>query len=71
MRWTGHVACIGEKNNAYRVFGGKVRRKLGWPRHMCEDNIKLDLRETGWGGLQSSGLGQGLLVSTVLHIWDP
>jgi hypothetical protein len=22
-RWVGHVACIGKKRNAYRVFMGK------------------------------------------------
>jgi hypothetical protein len=27
MIWVGHVARMGEKRNAYMVFGGKVRRK--------------------------------------------
>jgi hypothetical protein len=27
MRWVGHVAQIGEKRNAYRLFCWKVRRK--------------------------------------------
>jgi hypothetical protein len=27
MRWAGHVAGMGVKENAYRVFGGKARRK--------------------------------------------
>jgi hypothetical protein len=27
MRWTGHVARMGEKLNAYNDFGGKSRRK--------------------------------------------
>jgi hypothetical protein len=26
MRWTGYVACIGEKRKAYRI-GGEARRK--------------------------------------------
>jgi hypothetical protein len=32
-------------------FGGKARRPLGRPRHRGEDNIKMDLREIGWGGM--------------------
>jgi hypothetical protein len=38
MRWTGHVARMGEEKNAYRT--GKHRRR--W-----EDNNKMDLREIG------------------------
>jgi hypothetical protein len=34
-------------------FDGKARRKipLGRPRCRWEDNITMDLRETGWGGI--------------------
>jgi hypothetical protein len=27
MRWAGHVTRMGEKRNAYRLFGGKTRGK--------------------------------------------
>jgi hypothetical protein len=27
------------------------KRSLGRPRRKCEDNIKMDLREIGWGGM--------------------
>jgi hypothetical protein len=27
MRWRGHVACMGEKRNAYRILVGKPERK--------------------------------------------
>jgi hypothetical protein len=27
MRWAGHVALMGEKKNAYRIFVGKARKK--------------------------------------------
>jgi hypothetical protein len=27
IRWTGHVIHMAEKNNAYRIFVGKARRK--------------------------------------------
>jgi hypothetical protein len=34
MRWVGHVARIGEKRNAYKLFVGKPegKRPLGRPR---------------------------------------
>jgi hypothetical protein len=49
MRWAGHVARIGAKRNAYRIFVGKpeCKRPLGRPRRRWV-NIKMDLREMGW-----------------------
>jgi hypothetical protein len=46
MILAGHVARIGEKRNAYRIFVGKRERKrpLGKPRRRWVDNIKMDLR---------------------------
>jgi len=34
MRWAGHVACMGERKNEYRVLAGKPegRKALGRPR---------------------------------------
>jgi hypothetical protein len=51
MRWTGHVAHVGEGGNVYRILVGKPegRRPLGRPRHRWQDGIKMDLREIGWG----------------------
>jgi hypothetical protein len=48
MRWAGHVARMGEKRNAYRIFVGKPEgtRPLGRPRCRWKDNIRMDLRET-------------------------
>jgi hypothetical protein len=36
---------------AYRILVGKPegKRPLGRPRRRCEDNIKMDFREVGWG----------------------
>jgi hypothetical protein len=53
MRWAGHVAWIGEKRNAYRILVRKPegKRPLGRPRRRWEDNIKMDLREIVWGGV--------------------
>jgi hypothetical protein len=53
MRWAGHVAQMGEKRNAYRIFVGKPagKRPLGRPRRRWVDNIKMDLRVIGWDGI--------------------
>jgi hypothetical protein len=50
MKWAGHVACMGEERNVYRVLMGKPEGKgpLGRPR---EDGIRMDLREIGWGSV--------------------
>jgi hypothetical protein len=69
MRWTGHVACMGEERKVYKVFMGKPKgkRPLGRPRSRWEDGIRMDLRETGWGGAGlyltglTIGIGGGLL----------
>jgi hypothetical protein len=49
MRWTGHVARMGEKRNVYRLLVGKPegKRPLGRPRRKWKDNIKMDLLEIG------------------------
>jgi hypothetical protein len=45
MRWTGHIARMGEKRNAYRILVGKPegKRTLGKPRRRWVYNIKIDL----------------------------
>jgi hypothetical protein len=53
MRWAGHVARIVEKRIAYSIFVGKPegKRSLGRSRRRWLENIKMDLREIGWGGI--------------------
>jgi hypothetical protein len=53
MRWAEHVALMGKKRNAYRIFMGKPDGKipLKEPRHRWEDNIKMCLREIGWDSM--------------------
>jgi hypothetical protein len=48
-----HVARVGEKRNAYGILMGEPEGKkpLGIPRRRYEDNIRMDLREIGWGGM--------------------
>jgi hypothetical protein len=69
---------MGEKGNAYRILVGKSegKRPLGRPRRKWEDNIKMDIREIGWGGMDWIDLAQdrdqwGALVNTVINIRVP
>jgi hypothetical protein len=49
-----------ENRNAYRILVGKPDRKRppGRPRHKWVDNIKVDLREIGWGSIDWINLVQ-------------
>jgi hypothetical protein len=48
-RLAGHVARIGKKRNAYKLFVGK--RPLGRPKRRWVDNVRMDLGEIGLGGV--------------------
>jgi hypothetical protein len=60
MRWVGHVACMGEGRNVYRVLTGKPegKRPLERLRRRWEDGIKVVLREIVWGGVEWIHLAQ-------------
>ena len=49
MRWAEHVAHMGEKRNACRIFVTKAegQRLLGRARHRWEDTT-MDIKEIGW-----------------------
>jgi hypothetical protein len=55
-------ACstYGERRDAYRALVGKPEggRPLGRLRHRWEDNIKMDLREVGWDGVDCIELAE-------------
>jgi len=53
----GSCSTNGNVRNAYNIFIGNSERDrpVGRPRRICEDNIRLDLREMG--GLDASGSG--------------
>jgi hypothetical protein len=75
MRWTGHIARIGGQNEAYMILVGKPegKRPLGRPRRRWVDNIKIDLREIGWDGMDWIELAQDrdqwrALVNTVMNL---
>jgi hypothetical protein len=63
MRQEGHVACMREKKNTYRVMMRKSegKRSLATSRYKWQDNNKMLLRERGWGVLRTgfSWLGIG------------
>src|SRR5215469_4241886 len=74
IRWAGHVARMGEGRDVHRVLVGKPegKRPLGRPRRRWEDNIKMDLKEVGWGGdwmeLAQNRDGWRELVNTVMNL---
>jgi hypothetical protein len=66
---------MGEMRWAYNVLVGKPERKrsLGRPRHIWEDNIRMDLREIGWEGVDWMHLAQDkgqcrAVVYTVMNL---
>jgi hypothetical protein len=78
MRWAEHVARIGERMSTYRILVGKPegKRPLRRPGRRWEDNIKMDLREIGWDGIDWIDLAQDrdqwrALVNTVMNLRVP
>jgi hypothetical protein len=68
----------GEKRNAYRILVGKPegKRPLGRPRRRWLNNIKMDLREIGWGGMDWIDLAEDrdqsrALVNTAMNLRVP
>jgi hypothetical protein len=69
---------MGETRNVYKILVGKPEGKtpLGRPRCRWVDNIKMDLRETGWDGMDWIELTQDrdqwrALVNTVMNLQVP
>jgi len=50
MRWTEHVAFLGDRIDADRaaVERPEGKRPLGKPRHRGENNSKVGFQEMGW-----------------------
>jgi hypothetical protein len=73
MRLAGHVSRMGEERKVYRVLVGKPEGPLGRPRRRWEDGIRMDLRETGLGGVDWIRLSQDRdrwrgVVSAVMNL---
>jgi hypothetical protein len=67
-----------ERRGVYRALVGKPRgrRPLGRPRCRWEDNIKMGLREVGWGDMDWINLAEDrgrwrALVYTVMNLRVP
>jgi hypothetical protein len=67
----------GEKRNAYRSLVRKPEEKIPVGRPRWEDNIRINLREIVWGGMDWIDLTQDrdqwrILVNTVknLRVWN-
>jgi hypothetical protein len=67
-----------EKRTAYRILVGKSEgnRPLRRPRRRWVDDIKMDLRGVGWGGMESIDVAQHkdkwkVLVNTVMNFRVP
>ena len=60
MRWAERVERMGDTRGVYRVLMGRSegKRPLGRPRRKCEDNIKTDIQEVGWRGMDWIDLAQ-------------
>jgi hypothetical protein len=69
---------MGEGRGAYRILVGRPegRRPLGKPRCRWEDNIKMDLQEVGWKGMDWIDTAQDrdrwrVLVYAVMNLRVP
>jgi hypothetical protein len=69
---------MGEKRNVYRILVGKPegKRPRGRPRRRWVDNIKMDLREIVWDGVDWIDMAQDrdqwrALVNMVLNLRVP
>jgi hypothetical protein len=78
MKWAGHVARILEKRYSYRIVVGKPegKRPLGRPRGRWVDNIKMDIRNISWGGMDWSDVAQDrnqwrAVVNAVMNLLVP
>jgi hypothetical protein len=75
IRWAEHVARMGKKLNAYRILVGapEGKKPLGRPRSWWMNNVKMDLREMWWVGMDWIYLTQDrnkwrALLNTVMNL---
>jgi hypothetical protein len=78
MKCAGNIAHIWEQRHAYRILVGEPegKRPLGRPRRRWVDNIKMDLKEIGWSGMDWIELDEDrdqwrALVNTVMNLRVP
>ena len=77
MRWTGHVARMGEERGCIGSWWGTGGKETtGRPRRRWVDNIGMGLQEVGCGYMDWIGLAQDrdrwrTLVSAVMNLRVP
>jgi hypothetical protein len=78
LGWGGHVARMGARKDAYRalVWKPERRRPLETLRRTWDDNIKMGIREVGWGTRDWIDLAQDrdrwrAIVNKVMNLQVP
>jgi hypothetical protein len=81
LRWGGRGEQVGrmeKMRNVYNILDGNpdVKGPLGRRKRRWEDNIRIDLNEKGWEGVDSMHLTQDTdqgraLVNIVINLWVP
>jgi hypothetical protein len=78
IRWAGACSKNGGEEECIWDSGGKARRKETTRKTRCRlaDNIKIYLRETGWGGMDWINLAQDrdqwrALVNMIMNLQIP
>jgi hypothetical protein len=78
MRWAVHVARIREKRSTCRILveNSEGKRPVRKPRRRWVDNIKMNIREIGWDGVDWIDLAHDrdqwrALLNTVMNLRVP
>jgi len=50
VQWVGHLSCMGEVRNTFKILVRKPKRKRPLWRHWCKwkGQVRMDLMEIGW-----------------------
>jgi len=72
------VACMGDGRGARRILVDRTEGNgiLRRPGHRREENIKMDIEELGWAGMDWIDQAQDrdrwqMLVNVVVNLWVP